>query len=80
LKIIYKKGNKMNQITSIEELRRIADDVQVVSDGSYGYIIALLSNVEVDEVVEAITPIKFTIVRDDLIVSEPVEGGIPDWI
>lgn len=70
----------MNQITSIEELRRIADDVQVVSDGSYGYIIALLSNVEVDEVVEAITPIKFTIVRDDLIVSEPVEGGIPDWI
>jgi len=80
LKIIYKKGNKMNQITSIEELRRIADDVQVVSDGSYGYIIALLSNVEVDEVVEAITPIKFTIVRDDLIVSEPVEGGLPGWI
>ena len=70
----------MNPITNIEELKKVADDVQIVSDGSYGYIIALLSNVEVDEVVEAITPIKFTIVRDDLIVSEPVEGGIPDWI
>ena len=70
----------MNKITSIEKLRKVADDVQVVSDGSYGYIVALLSNVEVDEVIEAITPIKFKAVRDDLIVSEPVEGGIPDWI
>ena len=70
----------MNPITNIEELKKVADDVQIVSDGSYGYIIALLSNVEVDEVVEAITPIKFTIVRDDLIVSEPVEGGLPGWI
>lgn len=70
----------MNKITSIEKLRKVADDVQVVSDGSYGYIVALLSNVEVDEVIEAITPIKFKAVRDDLIISEPIEGGIPDWI
>jgi len=70
----------MNPITNIEELKKVADDVQIVSDGSYGYIVALLSNVEANEVIEAITPIKFKAVRDDLIVSEPVEGGIPDWI
>lgn len=70
----------MKEITNIEELEEVADDVQIVSDGSYGYIVALLSNVEPDDIINSITVPKFHQVRDDLIVSEPVEGGIPDWI
>ena len=69
----------MDKIKTFEDLRKIADDVQVVSDGSYGYIVALLSNVDVDEVIERITTLKFHKVRDDLIISEPIEGGLRGW-
>jgi len=71
---------RMDEIKNIEELKEIADDIQVVSDGSYGYVVALFSNVDVEEVVEKITTLKFTIIFPDLIISEPIEGSLPGWV
>lgn len=73
----------MEKITTLKELEQLdcVDDVEVVSDGSYGYVIVLVSNMtgEEQEMIEN-AKIRFEKVRDDLFVSEPLEGGVDGWV
>ena len=69
----------MKKIGSREELEAVADDVQLVSDGAYGYFVALLSNRDVDEVIAAIQGLQFRKIEADLILSEVIEGSLHGW-
>lgn len=73
----------MKKIATLKELEQLdcVDDVQVVSDGSYGYIVVLVSNMteQEKEMIEN-AKIHFSQCRDDLFVSEAIEGGITGWI